>query len=235
MPTHWATMTVDDLYGNWSEIVDSLPSSAEMGIGGIIVYDASNGMPMGAIIDDTGIGLPMSSVTVYSEGEGDHLVPHWMQNHAPDDIVVVIAAWLGRLAQDHNFDYCESGIVVRANGQVERRQGTSFADGEELLGGWCNLHMHGWTHKTAISRREWDTDIGPWKTNPASMLQTTAVGNVLEKHFPELADPRIWRQWMCLCSRGICTSLSEGSCYVLRVLPTNDLAIPIIRGERLPL
>ena len=222
---HWEILTVDDLYGTWSEIVDSLPSHAEMGIGGIVVYDASDGMPMGAMTDDTGIGLPMTSLTVHSKGEYDHLVPHWMQSHAPDDIVPAVAAWLGRLAQDHDFDYCESGIIVRTNGQVERRQGTSFTDGEELLGGWCNLHMQDWTHRTGIGRREWDTDTGLWRTNPAAMLQTTAVGDVLEMHFPELADPRIWRQWICLCSRGICTALSDGTCYVLRVVPTNVLAI----------
>ena len=81
----------------------------------------------------------------------------------------------------------EAGITVIKDGELTRRTGTLVLKGEELVGGWCNVHRHDWKvpvqHEVSMS--EFDKKQSSWKNMPATMIRKVAIVSALRDAFPE--------------------------------------------------
>lgn len=87
------------------------------------------------------------------------------------------------------FDGFEAGILVRPKdgGQIERRQGTFWIQGEEtLLGGWAEVHRKDRkvSQKIEVPLTDYDTKKNLWQKMPSTMIRKIAVVQALREAFP---------------------------------------------------
>lgn len=104
-------------------------------------------------------------------------------------LVVTKDFYIRRAAASPLFDGKECGIIVKSkDGRPVRREGTCvyYALGEELLGGWCRVHIKGRevAEYAEVSLREYDQQQALWKTKPATMICKVAVSQALRAAFP---------------------------------------------------
>ena len=85
------------------------------------------------------------------------------------------------------FDGFEAGVIVRREGNLERRQGTFWIPAEEqLVGGWATVHRK--DRKTPacieVPLADYDTKKNLWAKMPATMIRKVAIVQTLRESFP---------------------------------------------------
>lgn len=84
----------------------------------------------------------------------------------------------------------EYGIVVfNANeGKIRHKEGTGYypSIGEQLLGGWCRVHVKGHDRPeyAEVSIDEYDQNYALWNTKKATMIAKVAKSQALREAFP---------------------------------------------------
>ncbi len=103
--------------------------------------------------------------------------------------VVVSKDYFVRTANLHEtFNGMEAGVVVRtAENTLEYREGALVLDGEQLIGGWCNVHdrRREYPSKAVVSFKEYNKGKSSWLTIPATMIRKVAVVQALREAYPE--------------------------------------------------
>jgi phage recombination protein Bet len=95
--------------------------------------------------------------------------------------------------QNPYFAGFEAGIIVRNEaGEMERRPGTFYIDGETLLGGWARVYRNDkeypFTDEVALKEYVQVTRDGTpnkfWRTKPGTMIRKVAMCHALREAFP---------------------------------------------------
>ena len=112
----------------------------------------------------------------------------------PATIVTGKAALEKRAARCRNFEGFEAGVVVVSRaGELEYRPGSLVLDGEELVGGWCDIHVTGFkvpvravvSMNEYVGRKKDGTVNAQWQGKPATMIRKVAKMQALREAFPE--------------------------------------------------
>lgn len=112
----------------------------------------------------------------------------------PATIVTGKAALEKRAARCRNFEGFEAGVVVVSRaGELEYRSGSLVLDGEELVGGWCDIHVTGFkvpvravvSLSEYVGRKKDGTVNAQWQGKPATMIRKVAKMQALREAFPE--------------------------------------------------
>jgi phage recombination protein Bet len=112
----------------------------------------------------------------------------------PATIVTGKAALEKRAARCKNFEGFAAGvIVIDHNGELKYRDGCLVLNGEELVGGWCDVHVTGFKVpvRTEVSLNEYighkkdGTVNAQWAGKPATMIRKVAKMQALREAFPE--------------------------------------------------
>lgn len=118
--------------------------------------------------------------------------PRWDKKRGCNILSVVPTKdYFQRRAEAHpSYLGKEYGIVVfNANeGKIRHKNGTGFYPemGEQLLGGWCRVHVkgHEMPEYAEISRSEYDQGFALWSSKPATMCAKVAKSQALREAFP---------------------------------------------------
>ncbi len=108
---------------------------------------------------------------------------------SPAQTVVGYGKYVRRAEEHPEYMYKESGIVVRRENEIIKKDGACLYPGEELLGGWCRVH-----------KRKFDRDVTTykecafseynkgaktlWSEKPALMIEKVATSQALREAFP---------------------------------------------------
>lgn len=111
-------------------------------------------------------------------------------------IVVSKDVFIKRAGRNSNYDGMEGGIIVlnTQTGQIAEREGSFYLDGiEQLVGGWCKVHLKNISYPIYKSVRlqdyEGKTKDGKpnsmWQSKGATMIAKVAQMQALREAFPE--------------------------------------------------
>lgn len=112
----------------------------------------------------------------------------------PATIATGKAALEKRAARCKNFEGFAAGvIVIDHNGDLKYRDGCLVLNGEELVGGWCDVHVAGFkvpvraevSLNEYIGRKKDGTVNSQWTGKPATMIRKVAKMQALREAFPE--------------------------------------------------
>lgn len=107
---------------------------------------------------------------------------------SPATVVVGKDVLLKRAMRSEKFGGLSAGvIVVNANGDIEKREGTFVLPDENLVGGWAKVIIKGYEvpFYSSVSMKEYSTGKSNWLTKPATMIRKVAVAQALREAFPE--------------------------------------------------
>lgn len=113
---------------------------------------------------------------------------------APATIVTGKTAFEKRADRCVDYEGFEAGVVViNLKGEIENRVGTLVIDGEQLVGGWCDVYHKKFKHpvKITVSLSEYigkksDGSVNSqWAAKPATMIRKVAKVQALREAFPE--------------------------------------------------
>ncbi len=103
--------------------------------------------------------------------------------------VVVSKDYFVRTANLHEtFNGMEAGVVVKTSeGALEYREGALALDGEQIIGGWCNVYdrRREYPSKAVVSFKEYNKGKSSWLSIPATMIRKVAVVQALREAYPE--------------------------------------------------
>lgn len=105
----------------------------------------------------------------------------------PATIITGKEAFTKRAYRNPKFRGMEAGITVISNGAMQRRDGSLLLQGEELVGGWCKVHVDGYAAPMfdEVSMAEYSTGKSNWARIPATMIRKVAITHALREAFPE--------------------------------------------------
>ena len=112
----------------------------------------------------------------------------------PATIVTGKPALEKRAARCKNFEGFSAGvIVIDHNGALKYRDGCLVLNGEELVGGWCDVHVTNFkvpvraevSLNEYIGRKKDGTVNAQWSGKPATMIRKVAKMQALREAFPE--------------------------------------------------
>jgi phage recombination protein Bet len=108
----------------------------------------------------------------------------------PASYVIGIDTYMRRADAHPDFEGFDSGIVVRLkDGTIENRNGSIKAEGEEILGGWADVHRKGRrVRKARVSFREFNTGQSKWKASPGYMIEKVAQSAGVRRQFPSIEN-----------------------------------------------
>lgn len=96
-------------------------------------------------------------------------------------------AFTKRASETPNFRYFRAGVIVQKDDELTEREGTFFAKGEDLIGGWAEVYLEGREHpfKYTIRREEFDKKQANWLKMPGVMCRKCALVGALREALPE--------------------------------------------------
>lgn len=101
---------------------------------------------------------------------------------------IVSKDYYTRVAREQpGFDGFEAGVlVVKADGQIESREGSFVAPGETLAGGWARVYDKGVEHpfSETVALGEYSTGKSGWARMPATMIRKVALVHALREAYP---------------------------------------------------
>ena len=111
----------------------------------------------------------------------------------PAQIIVGKDVFIKRASENPNFNGMKAGIVILdKNGDIKEREGALKLPGEELVGGWCEVHLKDkdFPVKSVVSFEEYaqkkndGTLNNMWATKGATMIRKVAQSQALREAFP---------------------------------------------------
>ncbi len=96
-------------------------------------------------------------------------------------------AFTKRASETPDFRYFRAGVIVMKGDEIKEREGTFFAKGEDLIGGWAEVYLEGREHpfKYTIRREEFDKKQANWLKMPGVMCRKCALVGALREALPE--------------------------------------------------
>jgi phage recombination protein Bet len=96
-------------------------------------------------------------------------------------------AFTRRAAETPEFRYFRAGVIVQRGDETTEREGTFFAKGEDLIGGWAVVYLEGREvpFKYTIRREEFDKKQANWLKMPGVMCRKCALVGALREALPE--------------------------------------------------
>lgn len=102
--------------------------------------------------------------------------------------VIVSKDYFVRTAsQQPGFDGVRAGIIVdRGGGDLVYREGCLKLKGEELVGGWAEVHDKGraYPSRAEVSLDEYNQHRSLWNSKPATMIRKVALVQALREAYP---------------------------------------------------
>jgi phage recombination protein Bet len=102
------------------------------------------------------------------------------------EIITAKSAVDKRADANPEFNGLESGVIVTANGKIEKREGVIVLDDETLIGAWSRVFRrdreHPYYHE--VTRKAYDKKQARWNIDPEGMLVKCAEAGALRKAFP---------------------------------------------------
>lgn len=106
----------------------------------------------------------------------------------PATIITGKEAFTKRASRNQRYRGMQAGVtVLGADGALHRREGSMVVPGEQIVGGWCKVHVDGYEQPVydEVSLSEYNTGKGNWAKMPATMIRKVAVTHALREAFPE--------------------------------------------------
>lgn len=117
-----------------------------------------------------------------------------MGDSSPAQIIVGKDVFIKRASENPNFNGMRAGIVVlNKNGDIQEREGSLKLPGEELVGGWCEVHLKDkdYPTKSIVSFEEYAQKVkstgklnSMWESKGATMIRKVAQSQALREAFP---------------------------------------------------
>jgi phage recombination protein Bet len=107
-------------------------------------------------------------------------------NNSPATLIVGKDAFTKKAEEHPQFDGFEAGVIVEVSGSIEYRPGQLVRKGEELIGGWAEVHRKDrqYPYRSEVSMQEYNTGQSSWKKLPATMIRKVALVQALREAFP---------------------------------------------------
>lgn len=111
----------------------------------------------------------------------------------PAQIIVGKDVFIKRASENPNFNGMKAGIVILdKNGDIKEREGALKLKEEELVGGWCEVHLKDkdFPVKSVVSFEEYaqkkndGTLNSMWSSKGATMIRKVAQSQALREAFP---------------------------------------------------
>lgn len=93
-----------------------------------------------------------------------------------------------RAKENPTFRGFRAGIIVeRKDKGIQKRSGTFYGNGEQLVGAFCEVYIKGWDFplEHTVSYGEFKKNTSTWNDMPATMLRKVALVQALREAFPE--------------------------------------------------
>lgn len=111
----------------------------------------------------------------------------------PATMVVGKDVHVKRAAKNPRFQGFEAGVTVAANGKLMRREGSMVLPGEQLIGGWCRVHVEGYAVPVYdevsldeyAGRKRDGSFNSQWASKGGTMIRKVALVHALREAFPE--------------------------------------------------
>ena len=106
----------------------------------------------------------------------------------PAQIIVGKGALEKRASRCARYRGFKAGILVRRpDGAIDKRTGTFRLPEEQLVGGWAQVFVEGFTNpiEATVSLDEYNTNKSVWAQKPATMIRKVAKAQALREAFPE--------------------------------------------------
>lgn len=128
----------------------------------------------------------------FRKGNFDPPVIEW-------SLITSQSAFMKRAELHPEFDGFESGVIVKdAEDRIIEREGDLLWNGDELIGGWCNVHFK--TRKFPCRKKvqlsTYRKNFGVWVTDPAGMICKVAEVHALRDAFPTSLGGLLLREEM---------------------------------------
>lgn len=111
---------------------------------------------------------------------------------SPAQVIVSKGALEKRASRCARYRGFKAGIIVRRpDGNLDKRTGTFRLPEEQLVGGWAQVFVEGFTNpiEATVSLNEYNTGKSIWAQKPATMIRKVAKVQALREAFPEdMAD-----------------------------------------------
>lgn len=109
-------------------------------------------------------------------------------NNSPATLIVGKDAFTKKAEEHHQFDGFEAGVIVENAEGIEYRPGQLVRKGEELIGGWAQVHRKDrqYPYRSEVSMQEYNTNQSSWKKLPATMIRKVALVQALREAFPSV-------------------------------------------------
>ena len=108
-------------------------------------------------------------------------------------MVVGYHVWVKRAQASGRYEGFKSGIIVDTGETLERREGMFYRKSEEVLGGWCMVHLKGQmpvsvevTLSEYVQTRRDGTPNKFWGEKPATMIHKVALSTAFRLAFPSM-------------------------------------------------
>lgn len=107
-------------------------------------------------------------------------------NNSPATLIVGKDAFTKKAEEHSQFDGFEAGVIVEHTEGIEYRPGQLVRKGEELIGGWAQVHRKDrqYPYRSEVSMQEYNTNQSSWKKLPATMIRKVALVQALREAFP---------------------------------------------------
>lgn len=112
---------------------------------------------------------------------------------SPATIVVGKDVFTKRAARNPRFRGYEAGLsIMTRDGRMVRREGSMTLKGEQVVGGWCRVHIDGYETPMfdevgfdEYAGRKRDGSLNnTWASKPNTMIRKTAIVHALREAFP---------------------------------------------------
>lgn len=117
-----------------------------------------------------------------------YLIHYDNKNESTASTIVLGKNCYLQMAERHPaYDGFEAGVIVlTADGQLLKREGSIVYDGETLLGGWAKVYRKDRTRASyeEVKLSEYDTGKSLWAAKPSTMIRKVALVHALREAFP---------------------------------------------------
>jgi phage recombination protein Bet len=107
-------------------------------------------------------------------------------NNSPATLIVGKDAFTKKAEEHPEFNGFEAGVIIEKEDVIEYRPGQLVRKGEDLIGGWAQVHRKDrqYPYRSEVSMQEYNTGQSSWKKLPATMIRKVALVQALREAFP---------------------------------------------------
>lgn len=105
---------------------------------------------------------------------------------SPASMITARDAFLKRAESSPDYLGLKSGVILLRDGKVVYEEGAFFLPGEQLVGGWCEVHRRDRKFPVIAKVRlqEYNKGKSTWASMPGTMIQKVAEAQALRKAYP---------------------------------------------------